>query len=1326
MKSLYTCLCALLMLATLQSKAQQLQATQVNIIDDRQPVNRVWHSSNSNTLGKTSTCGVDTSTYPMYKTSQYNGLTLNNTTSGNTFAQWYPAPQTLTIGGFDFYAFHALGSMLVPVVCRIYNASIIDSLPTGTPLASVTVNVDSSFGTGLLSNFRRRAIFSTPVSVSGPYVITVENQSANSVTVISNSWTAANGRSEWLSSVKIGTNFIRSYNVTIGAAPNPVYQFNADFIFNPYVSYSLTADFTSSPLCNQGGNPMTFTNTSSPINFSKYYNTRAYFNNVLFSFIWNYGDSSGNFYSLDGSRTYGYRVPYTVSLKDSVWGFSNGCVDTRTRTIDAAPPTPTATNNGPLCQGATLQLSADSFTGASYYWTGPNGFTSTLRQPTISGITILNQGTYTVRAIMGQCSSMVASTVLGIVATPNVQSNSPLCVGQTLNLSATAIAGATYAWTGPNGFSSSLSNPTKSNIQIADTGTYSVTMTVSGCGTIGPYTAYVSVNPVPAQPTVSNNGPLCVGDNLNLTASNVAGASYSWIGPNGFSANQQNPSRPNVITAFAGSYTVTVSANGCSAAPVSTTVAINNIPASPTAGSNGPLCAGQTLSLTATTVTGATYAWSGPNSFTSSSQNPTRTSVSTIDAGTYSVVATVNGCSSPAATVSVAITTSTPTPTASSNGPLCPGQNLQLTASNISGATYSWTGPNGFTSTTQNPLITSVTNVNAGLYSVTATTTGCGTSSPGTVNVQVNALPAAPTVSNNGPLCDGQTLNLTASTVTGGTYSWSGPSGYTSTSQNPSITAMNSLKAGNYSVTVTVSGCGTSPSATTNVIVRRNPSTPTASTNSPICAGDTLKLTTSNIVAGPSPTFAWSGPAGFTSSLQNPIIVNASNANSGSYSVTVTDSGCTSTAGNTSVTVKALPAAPVASNGGTVCEGSNLLLYSTTISGATYRWNGPNGFTSTAEDPILTAATPAATGTYSVQSVVNGCFSTPSTTSVVVNPKPTAPTASNTGPKCVGDNVSLSASSIPNAAYSWSGPNGFSSSQQNPVLSNTTLSMSGTYSVYALVSGCLSNAGTTDVTISTPPNAPTLSSLPNGAACAGDSIQLFASFLSGATYEWSGPAGYSATVQNPIIRNISSANSGTYNAVVNKGGCASPAGTISITVNAKPTTSDISGADTVRNFETKTYQVSGGATSTYNWIVTGGQIQTGQLSNVVTIRWAGAGNGSVKVTETNFSQCKGAEKVMNVRVNATTSVTEPKKSLSMKLYPNPASKELFVELDLKQKREVKIEILNLVGQVVDTYNSTDVAGANKHRLDVEQLKSGIYFIRIVAGDETVTQKVTIQ
>ncbi|WP_035656263.1 immunoglobulin domain-containing protein, partial [Flavobacterium enshiense] len=107
---------------------------------------------------------------------------------------------------------------------------------------------------------------------------------------------------------------------------------------------------------------------------------------------------------------------------------------------------------------------------------------------------------------------------------------------------------------------------------------------------------------------------------------------------------------------------------------------------------------------------------------------------------------------------------------------------------------------------------------------------------------------ATPTlITNNGPICEGTTLNLTAETMTPSTtYSWTGPNGFTSTDQNPSIPSITAAGSGNYSVTITTQNC-TPTVLSTTVTVNPGP-TPTFAAVAPICSGDTLAPlpTTSN------------------------------------------------------------------------------------------------------------------------------------------------------------------------------------------------------------------------------------------------------------------------------------------------------------------------------------------------------------------------------------------------------------------------------------------------------------------------------------------------
>ncbi|MCP9769292.1 hypothetical protein EGI22_15370, partial [Lacihabitans sp. LS3-19] len=112
--------------------------------------------------------------------------------------------------------------------------------------------------------------------------------------------------------------------------------------------------------------------------------------------------------------------------------------------------------------------------------------------------------------------------------------------------------------------------------------------------------------------------------------------------------------------------------------------------------------------------------------------------------------------------------------------------------------TYSWAGPNGFTSSAQNPSITDTEANQSGIY--TLTVEAGGNQSVLTTSVTINPLPTV-VIGSNSPICEGATLNLTAS---GGTsYAWTGPNSFVSTDQNPSITSATVAMSGNYLVTVT-------------------------------------------------------------------------------------------------------------------------------------------------------------------------------------------------------------------------------------------------------------------------------------------------------------------------------------------------------------------------------------------------------------------------------------------------------------------------------------------------------------------------------------------
>ncbi|MEJ5268080.1 MAG: gliding motility-associated C-terminal domain-containing protein [Bacteroidales bacterium] len=499
---------------------------------------------------------------------------------------------------------------------------------------------------------------------------------------------------------------------------------------------------------------------------------------------------------------------YTVTVTSGA-----GCTATATTNVVINPnPTPTASNNGPLCEGQTLNLSSTP-NGMSYSWSGPGGWTSSSQNPSRAGVTTAMAGNYTVTVTSGAGCTATATTnvVINPNPTPTASNNGPLCEGQTLNLSSTP-NGMSYSWSGPGGWTSSSQNPSRAGVTTAMAGNYTVTVT-SGAGCTATATTNVVINPNPT-PTASNNGPLCEGQTLNLS-STPNGMSYSWSGPGGWTSSSQNPSRAGVTTAMAGNYTVTVTSGAGCTATATTNVVINPNP-TPTASNNGPLCEGQTLNLSST-PNGMSYSWSGPGGWTSSSQNPSRAGVTTAMAGNYTVTVTSGAGCTATATTNVVINPN-PTPTASNNGPLCEGQTLNL-SSTPNGMNYSWSGPGGWTSSSQNPSRAGVTTAMAGNYTVTVTS-GAGCTATATTNVVINPAPVI-SASNNGPLCVGDNLQLTANGSGGTDYSWSGPDGFSSNFQNPTISNAQLVNDGTYTVTLTntITGCTASASTIVNVSI---------------------------------------------------------------------------------------------------------------------------------------------------------------------------------------------------------------------------------------------------------------------------------------------------------------------------------------------------------------------------------------------------------------------------------------------------------------------------------------------------------------------------
>jgi trimeric autotransporter adhesin len=467
---------------------------------------------------------------------------------------------------------------------------------------------------------------------------------------------------------------------------------------------------------------------------------------------------------------------------------------------------------------------------------------------------------------------------------------------------------------------------------------------------------------------------------------------------------------------------------------------------------NSSICVGETVVLTATGGNGG-YTWNAsPNLSATTGSTVTATPPTTPGTYTYTVNSATGNPLCPSSTTATATIVVNPcgcSVTATNSGPVCSGTStINLFATTIANATYSWTGPNGFTSSAQNPTSVSIPTT-PGTYNFTVDVNDNGSLCSSTTTVTVQALPAV-------------NAGIDISICTGGsvTLSGSGAQGYTWNNGATNGVSFNPASNQTYTVTGTdANGCQNTDQV--NVVV--NP-LPTISAGAPqaVCQGTSVILSGSG-----AQSYTW-----------NNSVSNGTSFTPGStqtYTVTGTDvNGCQ----NTSQVVVTVNPLPIVEAGlpQAVCQGTSVTLAG---SGAqSYTWN--NG----GIDNV--PFTPNATLTYICTGTdANGCQNTDQVV-VTVNPSPTV-NAGNDQSVCAGTSVTLSASGASN--YVW-----------NNGVTNGVAFIPGstqTYTVTVSANGC---QATDQVTVTVNP-LPTVNAGVDQSICIGTEIMLSGSGAQ--NYVWS-------------------------------------------------------------------------------------------------------------------------------------------------------------------------------------------------------------------------------
>ncbi len=544
-----------------------------------------------------------------------------------------------------------------------------------------------------------------------------------------------------------------------------------------------------------------------------------------------------------------------------------------------------------ICAGTSVSFIATPVNGGAapaYQWQ-KNGVNIGSNNAVYSDNALANGDAIKVTLISNAaCASPVSanSPVINMkvnpVVTPSVTvSTTPattICMGTTIMFTAMPVNEGTapiYQWK-KNGLNTGNNTANYTDNALANGDIITVALTSNAAcanpATVAGNPINVTVNSilVPAVSiTRSPAGAVCAATPVTFTAASSNGGAtpaYRWQ-KNGTDIPGAT-SNTYTASSWADGDQVTVIMNSsapCAAPAAATsnalTLAVTQPPAMPGAvNGNSSVCANSSNTYSIVAVPGATfYIWTLPVGWNGNSTNNSVTTTAGNNGGTITVSAS-NMCGTSANQNLAVAVNNVPEAPGLIIGPLTPciGGAVTYTATLVSNATsYSWTLPNIWTGASATNTINATTGVTPGNITVAAVNI-CGSSASTALAVVPAGAPPQPSVitgSNN--QCAGSSGTYSVTAVSGVTYNWSAPAGWTGSSNTNTITYVAGNTSGTISVTAT-GACGTSTASSRSVTV--SPVlTPAITISAPgaICANAPATFIATPVNGGSTPAFQW-------------------------------------------------------------------------------------------------------------------------------------------------------------------------------------------------------------------------------------------------------------------------------------------------------------------------------------------------------------------------------------------------------------------------------------------------------------------------------------
>ncbi len=398
------------------------------------------------------------------------------------------------------------------------------------------------------------------------------------------------------------------------------------------------------------------------------------------------------------------------------------------------------------------------------------------------------------------------------------------------------------------------------------------------------------------------------------------------------------------------------------------------------------------------------------------------------------------------------------------------------------------------------------------------------------------------------------------------------------------------------------------------------------------------------------------------------------------------------------------------------CAGVNETYSDTTVTNnSTLTWNFGDG--SSIVSGINPAHRYAAKGTYTLKLIVtnaSGCVDSSSVT-ININALPAANAGNNTS-LCFGDSVSIGESALSGNTYSWtSNPVGFSSTLSNPSIV-PAVTTTYYFTETKTVEGC-SNSDSVVIIVNPRPIIKTASST---TICAGESASVgTAIIVTGDSYSWtSNPIGFNSTLPNQAV---SPAVTTTYYIIesINATGCSQMDSQI-VKVNPLP---DAHWSAVVSNYDV-TFTPKDTSAKSYRW-----QFGNGDSSLIQNPVYTYKADSvyTVSLTVKNTSGCT-AQYDSNIIINTTTGIPTKLGTavFNLKVSPNPFTSNLSITYTLPENQNVQLTVTDITGkQIANLVDENQTPGQHFYNIDAEKynIPAGMYFLRMVAGDEVAEEKI---